>query len=508
MKIAKTFLAVLAISFIFIIGVGCTNYNLSQTESDTSETVTFASTNSDELENQSESLTSNTDEAANQTESATLVQYDDPVAYCAAVGTVDQPDAQYTGTDMPETIVRSMIAQALVSTDAPPEIQQNGVWRCMDDQVWVCHYGANLPCLEKADTSETPSSAMEMFCQENPGAENIPAVVTGQATVYEWGCEEEEPKVIQQIFESDSQGYLAEFWHELTLNSVSDTKPITTEEPVEEISQTEPTATPVEEVETTVTTKTEAATEPDASATVDENPRNDFMPVSPIACQAIQETAAEILSTSFEIELSVPFEDPFTRKAGLACQLTTRGTGNDFPFPRKPLNDLADTFNQWSSLLTHQADGPTGAVIGLEKDLAFMLISSDWDPTPDAECPSDQPISVCELTPEQQLYTINIMVARETNETIIESAGAEQYIPVSLEVCQTVQEIANKTLSTSFEMEARAPFTDPQSGETGLGCTLTAIGTEADLDQRGHFNRMLRFEPLKEDCIKIDKISL
>ncbi len=142
--------------------------------------------------------------------------YDDPFAYCGAVGTIDTPDEGYTGSKMPDSIVQSMIKQGVVSADAPLEFQQNAVWRCMDSKVWVCHFGANLPCLEQADDSQTPTTEMEDFCKASPNAEVIPAAVTGRATIYEWKCNAEKPEVVRQVLKADARGYLSDFWYELT----------------------------------------------------------------------------------------------------------------------------------------------------------------------------------------------------------------------------------------------------------------------------------------------------
>jgi hypothetical protein len=141
--------------------------------------------------------------------------YDDPFAYCAAVGTIDAPNEQYTGPKMPDSIVEGMIKQGIVSADAPAEFQKNAVWRCMDHSVWVCQFGANLPCQEKADTSKVATSGMEDFCKASPTADNIPAVVTGRATVYEWKCNAGKPEIVKQVFQVDPQGYLANFWYKL-----------------------------------------------------------------------------------------------------------------------------------------------------------------------------------------------------------------------------------------------------------------------------------------------------
>ena len=141
--------------------------------------------------------------------------YNDPFDYCAAVGTIDTPDERYNGPKMPDSIIQGMIRQGIVSADAPREFQQNAVWRCMNNSVWVCHFGANLPCLEKADMAQVPTSEMEDYCKTNPTADSIPAAVTGRATVYEWRCKDGKPEVVQQLFKVDPQGYLADFWYEL-----------------------------------------------------------------------------------------------------------------------------------------------------------------------------------------------------------------------------------------------------------------------------------------------------
>lgn len=146
---------------------------------------------------------------------AASASFSDPFAYCAAVGTIDAPDARYTGEPIPPALVQGMIARGLIAADAPAEFQQSAVWRCMQGQVWICHFGANLPCQEQADTSQTPSAAMEEFCAANPGADGIPAAVTGRATVYTWACQDGKPAISATVFSADPQGYLADFWYQL-----------------------------------------------------------------------------------------------------------------------------------------------------------------------------------------------------------------------------------------------------------------------------------------------------
>ncbi len=142
--------------------------------------------------------------------------YDDPFAYCRAVGTIDAPDDRYVGPPAPDQILSAMMRQGVLSPGVPPEIQRQFAWRCMDQRLWVCHFGANIPCTSKADTSTAPTAAMREFCTANPQADNIPAYVTGRETVYEWSCRNGQPQAGRQVLTVDPQGYAAEFWVALT----------------------------------------------------------------------------------------------------------------------------------------------------------------------------------------------------------------------------------------------------------------------------------------------------
>lgn len=294
--------------------------------------------------------------------------YSDPFAYCAAVGTVDAPDTRYTGPAMPEGITQALIQQGVISADAPLDFQQHAVWRCMDHEVWACHFGANLPCLEKADLSQKPTPAMEEFCQANPTAESLPAAVTGRATVYEWQCQEGKPTVGRQVFQADPQGYLADFWYRLTPPSpASESRLI-------------------------------------------------YEPVSPETCQTIQDIATQALGLPFVMESGTPFTDPLSGETGLGCTLTATGTGVDFaafPAPSQITAKLVPALVGWTEQIAYQASGPTAELTALTRDLELLLVQAEWEPAPGVTCPSDQPISACALQPEQQHYTVQLQVAQK-----------------------------------------------------------------------------------------------
>jgi hypothetical protein len=140
--------------------------------------------------------------------------FTDPFAYCAAVGTLDQPDARYTGPKTPDAVVKGLMKASGASPDAPlAAFSQGTFWRCMDKQVYACFVGANLPCDSKANTSQEPTQPMAEYCKANPAADFIPAAVTGHDTIYAWACKDGVAVTSSQIFHVDSQGYIQEIWY-------------------------------------------------------------------------------------------------------------------------------------------------------------------------------------------------------------------------------------------------------------------------------------------------------
>jgi putative hemolysin len=140
--------------------------------------------------------------------------FTDPFAFCAAVGTLDKPDARYTGPKTPDAVVAGVRKALGTKADAPNQPFVDGTsWRCADGKVVACFVGANLPCDEKADTNKTASAAIVDYCKANANAEVVPAVAAGRATVYEWRCKAGAPEIVKQLVKPDAQGFLADIWY-------------------------------------------------------------------------------------------------------------------------------------------------------------------------------------------------------------------------------------------------------------------------------------------------------
>jgi hypothetical protein len=149
------------------------------------------------------------------TAAATQAAYTDPFAYCAAVGTLDTPDARYTGDKVPDAVIKGYLkAAGLENSTEPMDMLKSGTsWRCMDSKVYACNVGANLPCADKANTDQTPTQAMKDYCQSNADATDIPASITGHDTVYAWSCSKGAVVVGAQLVQPDAQGYLSNIWY-------------------------------------------------------------------------------------------------------------------------------------------------------------------------------------------------------------------------------------------------------------------------------------------------------
>ncbi len=141
--------------------------------------------------------------------------YDDPVAYCQAVGTIDRVDHRYTGPAAPDWMAEALKRAVNAPADAPLDAFKRLAWRCDHGRVMVCTYGANIPCDGKADVSRKPAAGARRFCKENPNAAVVPAYATGHATAYAWRCDADRAVVARQILTLDDRGYATEFWHEL-----------------------------------------------------------------------------------------------------------------------------------------------------------------------------------------------------------------------------------------------------------------------------------------------------
>ena len=147
-------------------------------------------------------------------DSAAQEKFNDPYPYCAAVGQIDAPDGRYTGPAITDALFADYLKSAGLEapTDNPDAFKQMTIWRCMDAHVYVCNFGANIPCDSKANTDKNPTQAMVEFCQQYPDESFIPMSVTGHNVIYSWHCVQDKPEILEQIDTVDAAGFGSNFW--------------------------------------------------------------------------------------------------------------------------------------------------------------------------------------------------------------------------------------------------------------------------------------------------------
>lgn len=138
-------------------------------------------------------------------------------------------------------------------------------------------------------------------------------------------------------------------------------------------------------------------------------------PVSPAECQEFQQAMEQTLGVSVNLR-EAPINDFITGESGLSCLLAVETTGAELSAYADHLA-LADalialfTGQGWQENIDYAAAGPTGTGTALENGDSLAILGVQWEPTADADCPTDQPIAECQLTPAQQLYTIQVRLA-------------------------------------------------------------------------------------------------
>jgi hypothetical protein len=129
----------------------------------------------------------------------------DAAALCAGKGTVDETQP------IPDALAPE--AARIFGIEDLGFVKKATVYRCVDDKIWLCNFGANLVC-DKADRRRS-NPGVVAWCRSHPGSADIPMAATGHATVYAWACAGTTPRITGTLQKIDARGYIAENWKAL-----------------------------------------------------------------------------------------------------------------------------------------------------------------------------------------------------------------------------------------------------------------------------------------------------
>ncbi len=185
--------------------------------------------------------------------------------------------------------------------------------------------------------------------------------------------------------------------------------------PTIEATPIPPTATPVPPTATPVPP---AAT---AVPTAQAEDVSELQPLGAAECSGLADDMSQTLGIPGEIT-QAEFQDFITQRAGTGCQATITGTGLDFESVEVVMNALRRMIHaqRWYEDMRLGGGGPTGQITGFRQADKMCRLTVGWEPSEDVECPSDQPIGMCEMSPEQRLYTISLNCVQDTAAAIPE----------------------------------------------------------------------------------------
>jgi putative hemolysin len=140
--------------------------------------------------------------------------------------------------------------------------------------------------------------------------------------------------------------------------------------------------------------------------------------LQPLSSQTCAELAAA-MSTTLGVAVTqsqAPITDPATGQSGTSCQATATGTGEQFAAPDKVVHEIAGMLQSqgWQEDPKLAAGGATGFGEGFRKENAMCMAVAQWQPDASANCPKDKPITTCQVTPKQKLYTVTLNCAQSS----------------------------------------------------------------------------------------------
>ncbi|NJD58798.1 MAG: DUF333 domain-containing protein [Anaerolineae bacterium] len=151
-----------------------------------------------------------------------------------------------------------------------------------------------------------------------------------------------------------------------------------------------------------------------------------IQPLSMEVCDGMAQDMSHTLKDMIPTQSDEPLSDPLNNASGTGCQSTITGTGVDFESPSVVVTELENMLVEdgWTFDPLLGADGPTGHIVGYRKDNQLCYAGAMWTPDAAVTCPTDQPITACPLTPEQQLYTVTLNCGEEVESSAAPSGTA------------------------------------------------------------------------------------
>ena len=156
---------------------------------------------------------------------------------------------------------------------------------------------------------------------------------------------------------------------------------------------------------------------PAASATI--------QPLPTEVCNGQAQAMAHALDVIAATQSDAPISDPVTGASGTGCMATVTGTGEQFSSPDAVVKTLGAMLVEqgWTADPMLAAGGPNAIDEGYRKGDQICWAGAGWQADDSANCPKDQPVSACTVTPAQQNYTITLNCGVEASQRRAAAVG-------------------------------------------------------------------------------------
>ena len=127
-----------------------------------------------------------------------------PSEYCQQIRTDDALRS------VPPSLVSAVVRLFQLEAMPPAQVERSTYFRCAGGHILVCTVGANLVCGKAYRRLALPS--VKAWCVEHAGSRNVPAYVSGHATIYLWHCDGSRPVSSRSALTVDQRGFISQNW--------------------------------------------------------------------------------------------------------------------------------------------------------------------------------------------------------------------------------------------------------------------------------------------------------
>ncbi len=132
--------------------------------------------------------------------------------------------------------------------------------------------------------------------------------------------------------------------------------------------------------------------------------------------------AAECQTFANQVQAAIGFaakaeEEEFTdltdRSEGRSCHISASASNQAFAAPADLMTKLATVFSGWQDDPARADSGPAEADKGFVQGSRVATVEVSWEPGPGASCSDKQPLSTCNITPQQKLWSVAIDIVEK-----------------------------------------------------------------------------------------------